>query len=208
MSESKEALDLSYRPASYFWPITHETHAIAAIKGERRRNAIREGYDTNRVSVLDEYYSTPVLEEQDRRALGAIHPSFMGGEYLPNRHETEVEIARINIDSTTSDVTSIYAKAGKNRIYYRVVDEYNGDTLNEKRTRSSRQPLTLDQLVEFFLGAWSLKDVLDGNDLNLEEAHDFTHPSSEFYPQFSAAIRAHIDSWYPAKDTDEEQDDE
>ena len=208
MSSSKSMLDLSFRPASYFWPITHETHAIAAIKGERRRNAIREAYDTNRVTVLDEYYSTPVLEEQDRRALGAIHPSFMGGEYLPNRHETEVEIARINIDSTTSDVTSIYAKAGKNRIYYRVVDEYNGDTLNEKRTRSSRQPLTLDQLVEFFLGAWSLKDVLDGNDLNLEEAHDFTHPSSEFYPQFSAAIRAHIDSWYPAKDTDEEQDDE
>jgi len=30
MSESKEALDLSYRPASYFWPITHETHAIGA----------------------------------------------------------------------------------------------------------------------------------------------------------------------------------
>ena len=32
MSESKEALDLSYRPASYFWPITHETHAIAAVQ--------------------------------------------------------------------------------------------------------------------------------------------------------------------------------
>ncbi len=208
MSESKEALDLLYRPASYFWPISHETHAIAAIKGERRRNVIREAYDTNRVSVLDEYYSTPVLHEQDRRALGLIHPSFMGGEYLPNRQETEVEIARINIDSTTSDVTSIYAKPGKNRIYYRVVDEYNGDTLNEKRTRSSRQPLTLDHLVEFFLGAWSLKDVLDGNDLNLEEAYDFTHPSSEFYPQFGAAIRARIDSWYPAKDPDEEQDDE
>ena len=117
MSDSQEALDLSYRPASYFWPITHETHAIAAIKGERRRNAIREAYDTNRFTVLDEYYSTPVLHEQDRRALGAIHPSFMGGEYLPNRQETEVEIARINIDSTTSDVTAIYAKAGKSRIY-------------------------------------------------------------------------------------------
>jgi para-nitrobenzyl esterase len=33
--------------------------------------------------------------------LGLIHPSFMGGEYLPNRQEAEVEIARINIDSTT-----------------------------------------------------------------------------------------------------------
>jgi hypothetical protein len=98
--------------------------------------------------------------------------------------------------------------AAKRWIYPLVVDDYNRDTLSEKRIRSSIQLLTLDQLVEFFLGAWSLKDVLDGKDLNLEEAHDFTHPSSEFYPQFSAAIRAHIDSWYPAKDTDEEQDDE
>ncbi len=53
------------------------THVIAAIKGERRR-----------------------------RALGRLHPSFMG----------------------------------KDRIRYRVVDEYNGDTLSEKRTRSSKRP--------------------------------------------------------------------
>ena len=70
----------------------------------------------------------------------------MGGEYLPDRRETEVEIARINIDSTTSDVTSVYAKAGKDRILYRVVDEYGGDTLTEKRTRSSKPPLSLGGL--------------------------------------------------------------
>jgi len=29
---------------------------------------------------------------------------------------------------------------GKDRIRYRVVDEYNGDTLSEKRTRSSTRP--------------------------------------------------------------------
>jgi hypothetical protein len=46
------------------------------------------------------------------------------------------------------------------------------------------------------------------NELDREGSHDFTRPSSEFYPQFEAAIRARIDSWYPADDTDEEQDDE
>jgi hypothetical protein len=40
------------------------THVIATIKGERRR-----------------------------RALGRLHPSFMGGEYLPDRRDTEEEIA-------------------------------------------------------------------------------------------------------------------
>lgn len=89
-----------------------------------------------------------------------------------------------------------------------MVDEYNGDTLSGKRTRSSKRPLTLDELVEFFLGAWPLRDVLEMNELDREGPHDFTRPSSEFYPQFEAAIRARIDSWYPADDTDEEQDDE
>jgi hypothetical protein len=35
----------------------------------------------------------------------------------------------------------------------------------------------------------------------------YSRPSSDFYPQFNAAIRARIDSWYPANDTDAEQDD-
>ena len=206
MSIEKSELDLSYRPESYFWPITHETHLIAAIKGERRRNIIRAAFDADAVTPLDEYYAVPVLDEPDRRALGALHPSFMGGEYLPNRQETEVEIARINIDSTTSDVTSVYAKAGKSRIYYRVVDEYNGDTLSDKRTRTSKRPLTLAELVEFFLGAWPLKDVLEMNELDREGAHDFTHPSSEFYPEFNAAIRAKINEWCPEEELEESDD--
>lgn len=67
-----------------------------------------------------------------------MHPKFMGGEYLPDRNSGEVEIARITIASTTRDVTSVYAKRGKHRIYYRVVDEYNGDTLvNPSRNQKS-----------------------------------------------------------------------
>ena len=49
---------------------------------------------------------------------------------------------------------------GRDRIRYRVVDEYNGDTLSEKRTRSSKRPLSLGELIDFFLGAWPLKDVV------------------------------------------------
>ena len=206
MSIKESELDLGYRPSSYFWPITHETHVIAAIKGEHRRNAIRAAFDADRVTPLDEYYAAPTLQEEDRRALGRLHPSFMGGEYLPNREDTEIEIARINISSTLSDVTSVYAKAGKNRIYYRVVDEYNGDTLSAKRTRTSKQPLTLAELVEFFLGAWPLNEVLEMNELDREGAQDFTHPSSEFYPEFGKAIRVKINEWCPAKEPEESDD--
>jgi len=52
-------------------------------------------------------------------------------------------IASITIASTTQDVTSVYARRGRKRIYYRVVDEYGGETLSGRRTRSSTQPLTL-----------------------------------------------------------------
>jgi hypothetical protein len=148
MSADTPVIDLGYRPQSYFWPITHDTHVIAAIKGERRRNAIRNAFDADRVGPLDELYATPTLPDEHRLALGRLHPSFMGGEYLPDRRDTEVEIARLNIDSTTSDVTSVYARPGKDRINYRVVDEYDGDTLSEKRTRSSKRQLLRLLLID------------------------------------------------------------
>lgn len=200
MAADTPIIDLGYRPQSYFWPITHDTHFIATIKGERRRNAIRHAFDADRVSPLDELFATPTLPDEHRLALGRLHRSFMGGEYLPDRRDTEVEIARINIDSTTSDVTSVYARPGKDRIYYRVVDEYRGDSLSEKRTRSSKRPLSLGELIEFFLAAWPLREVLRDNELDREAAQDFTRPSSAFYPQFEGGIRARIDGWHAEGD--------
>jgi hypothetical protein len=103
MSADTPVIDLGYRK---------RTHVIAAIKGERRRSAIRDAFDADRVTPLDALYATPTLPDEHRRALGRLHPSFMG----------------------------------KDRIRYRVVDEYNGDTLSEQRTRSSKRPLSLGVL--------------------------------------------------------------
>lgn len=44
---------------------------------------------------------------------------------------------------TPHGVASVYARRGKNRMRYRVVDEYAGDTLSERNTRTSRRSLTL-----------------------------------------------------------------
>lgn len=72
-----------------------------------------------------------------------------------------------------------------------------------KRTRSSKHPLTLAELLGFFLGAWRLDEVIEMNELDREGAQDFTNPSSEFYPEFSAAIRAKIDEWCPAEKSED-----
>ena len=68
MSVAPPVIDLGYRK---------RTHVIAAIKGERRRSAIRDAFDADSVTPLD-VYASPTLPDEDRRALGRLHPSFMG----------------------------------------------------------------------------------------------------------------------------------
>ncbi len=72
--------------------------------------------------------STVQLEQlQDGRRcdpLGAIHPLVRGANTSQFRGD-EVEIARIQLESTPEDVISISAKIGADRIRYSIVDEYN-----------------------------------------------------------------------------------
>jgi hypothetical protein len=123
----------------------------------------------------------------------------MGGEYLPNREAQEVEIARITIASTTQDVTCVYAKRGASRIHYRVVDEYENMTLDE-RTRTSLRPLTLIELFDFFIKGWDLFCCLEANfgdhGYNREEVQGFiVDASSSFYAEFGDLVTQRVDIW-------------
>ncbi len=112
-------------------------------------------------------------------------------------------------------MTSVYARRGQNRIYYRAVDEYGGDTLAEKRARSSRQPLTLRELVDFFLGAWDLFGCLDANfaweGYPVRDIHRFLLTlESDFYPDFEEEVRDRVYDWLatkPVRETEEEEED-
>jgi hypothetical protein len=100
-----------------------------------------------------------------------------------HRIRGEVEIARIEIASTTFDVTSLFAKFENSQIHYRVVDEYEGDTLTGTSEMTFYKPLTLGKMADFFLGAWSLVDVLEMNfEADVESAFGFFTAKSEFYP--------------------------
>jgi hypothetical protein len=124
-------LDLDYRPQSYFWADEIGVLLTSQIKGAQRKalyeRFVRDGSEED----IDELLSKPKLSDQERDFIGKIHPSLMGGEYLPESLAGEVEIARITINSTTQDVTSVFASPRENEIYYRVVDEYDGETLTE-----------------------------------------------------------------------------
>ena len=108
-------IDLTFRPDSYFWPMGLETHLLTRIKGATRRAALQHLIATKQLGAIPTLLRESALGEEDRQALGRIHPAFMGGEYLPDLSGNEVMIARITIASTTQDVTSVYARGGNTR---------------------------------------------------------------------------------------------
>jgi hypothetical protein len=117
----------------------------------------------------------------------------MGGEYIPDRDDDEIEIARIEIRSTTSDVTSVYAQQVGTTIHYRVVDEYGGETLSGAAERESIASLTLGELEEFFTTAWPLIEVLESNfDADLESMLAFLKADSTLYPDLDALLRQRV----------------
>jgi hypothetical protein len=187
------AIDLEYRPKSYFGPQRLEQYLISTIKGavvrEKLENLFKEGRHNEVASLLGERG----MSSSDTKALEAMHPMFMGGNYLPDTADGEVEIARIEIASTTCDVTSIFAKPERGLIRYRVVDEYDGDTLSGPSEMTSEKPLTLGEMADFFLDAWSLLDVLQMNfGGDLDSALGFFVAKSPFYPEFDRLCRQRV----------------
>lgn len=196
----RNLIDIQYRPNSYFWAKDLGIHLLSDIKGANRRRIYKEVLEGGTPSEFPPELAAHTLEEDDRRFIGRLHPSFMGGEYLPSTRKQEVEIARITIASTTQDVTCVYARPLGKRISYRIVDEYNGDTITGRYTRTSIKPLSLGELVSFFLQGWDLLGCLDYNfcDDNYppDEVHGFiVDASSSFYSDFDQAITNEIDTW-------------
>ena len=193
------AIDLAYRPESYFWAYDNNIKLASDIKGAERKAMYERAIHSGDTELANAIISVPELTHEERKAQSSIHPGWMGGEYLPSRGLEEVEIARITIASTTQDVTCVYAKRGKSRIYYRVVDEYEGMTLDE-RSRTSVKPLTLNELFNFFIKGWDLFCCLEANfghhGYPRDEVQGFiVDASSSFYAEFGDLVTQKIDAW-------------
>jgi hypothetical protein len=136
----------------------------------------------------------------------------MGGEYLPDYRRDEIEIARIELQSTTSDVISIRARPRGRRIEYSVCDEYQVEYRLPQKT--SRQPFSLRELICFldsvehpeadpewkrfgFVLSFNQTSLECGADL--ETLEDFTGVSSDFYPGLGQHYAKVFDEWYQAR---------
>ncbi|WP_373064274.1 hypothetical protein [Gemmatimonas sp.] len=156
-------IDLGVRPTSY-WANNDPLSAIVQnIKGQNRREMARDfiagGLDEV-LGPIHEHYVQDTLTMRDVRHLGQLHPSFYGGEYLPDYKTGEVEIARVVMQTSTQDVFTVRARrvSPGGRFTYRVADEYH--TTYVPGIKSSRGPLSLAQLV-------SLIDGISGDEIEL-----------------------------------------
>ena len=181
-----------FRPSDALFGLPAETFLLASVKGESRRQMITAATREDRLEQLHESLLASELSDEDRKQWGRLHPSHLGGEFLPNRSPDELEVARITIRSTTYDVVSLYARRHAAGYDYRLVDEYDGEFLEGDTTASLPRQMTQAEVVEFFLGAYPLADICEGNELTGKEAQDFTLPSSTYYPDFEARVRAHL----------------
>jgi hypothetical protein len=207
-------IDYEFRPKSLWAAAVDPLTAILRnVKGRNRREMIRDYYAAGKLEELSDGLLKDSLDDESRQRLSQIHPTFMGGEYLPNYRRQEVEIARIALASTTSDVISLRARPSGSRIKYRVVDEYATEFLLPQQT--SRRPFSLRQLI-WFLDSVEQEDadpswnrfgfVLSFNECNLdcgtdlETLQDFTSVSSDFYPGLGSHYSHMIEDWYLAQE--------
>ena len=87
----------------------------------------------------------PKLHEPLKEEITGIHPWMMGGEYLPDFAANEIEIARVVLQSTAMDVSSLRVKKRKNRYFYRIVDEYENTFILPQKT--STHPLKMKTVI-------------------------------------------------------------
>src|SRR5215831_6487911 len=205
-----------FRPESYWGPARSPLEAaLRNVKGRNRREMIRDYHSSGLLPALSDNLLRDTLNEDTRRGLDLIHPSFMGGEYLPDYRCNEVEIARIELESTTSDVISVRARPRGRRIEYSVCDEYQVEYRLPQRT--SRQPLSLRELIRFldtvehpeaepewerFGFVFSFNETNLDCGADLETLEGFTRVGSDFYPELGQHYARAIDEWCQARATE------
>ena len=192
--------DLDFRPKNY-WDLRDVlTFVEAKITGKERKEIIKKEIQEGR--RVPEELLKGSLDKNLRKLLGSMHPSFMGGEYLPKLEDADVIIASINLESTTSDVIVVIARLTDRGIEYRVEDEYldsypEGREHFKVQPKFSKEPLSFKELIDLIDSAEENGGLVESAKncnyeaeigYELEDVYDFGTAKSAFYPQ--------LEDWY------------
>jgi hypothetical protein len=188
-----DEIDLDYRPDYYFRPQRFERQMLSKVRSEVLRKKLQALFDAGRHAHVHTLLTAKSIPAADRKLLESFHAALMGGNYLPDTEDGEVEIGRISIKSTTYDVTCVYARPVEAGIHYRAIDEYGGDTLRGASEARTDKAMTLGEFTDFFLGAWPLIDLLEMNfKSDLAASLRFFSAESVFYASFDKLCRQRV----------------
>jgi hypothetical protein len=210
--------ETSFRPDTYWPDSLTPDQLLMRIRGKERQDIARSLFEQQGFTALSQFLVREGLDEPDRTAWGRQGPWCMGGEYLPELFEGEVEIARISMKSTTSDQISVRALREGDQIRYRIVGEYEDDGMSYILPfETSDLPLTMSELLEFIDGAKQDGDCYPGGiftsswsmltefGTDPEEIINFLSPSSAFYPSINECYTVLAYDWLEEHtDSDEE----
>jgi len=210
-------LNPDFRPDSYWSTDSLLRSLTGNISGTWRRRLVGKALEASDVFPLLQHLMEEHLSEEQRTEWGRIHPSMMGGEYLPHLMPGEVEIARIDMRSVTADVISIRARPTRTRILYRIVDEY--DTDYDVRNIWSKHPITLRRLIRLINETQGMNECEGGvvfeilnanveNGCGVEEMAHFITVTSDFYPELQAWYDLATEQWKTARLEEVDQDDD
>ena len=192
-------IDLEYRPRNYFWAADLKVPLPSSIAGESRRQLVRALMEWD--APIPDGLDAAVLDEAMLEAWGREHPSNMGGEYLPLLRKDEVEIARISLASVTADQISVRAQRMRERIRYRVIDEYPETSTYVCHPARSVSPLSLGELVALMETASDGRSIIfpilgmNAPHATPAELAEFVTVSSDFYVDLGPYYRALTDAW-------------
>jgi hypothetical protein len=88
-----EGIDLDFRPKSYVGPKRLEQYLIAKVKGAVVKARLEAMFQEGRHDEIASLLKHEGISDAEIKALGRVHPMFMGGNYLPDAEVGEVEIA-------------------------------------------------------------------------------------------------------------------
>ena len=204
-----EGINLEFCPDTYFPESRDRAQLLSNIKGQARRELVSRQLDEEGFTSLDTFIARPELDDDQRAAWGRVHPWMMGGEFLPDFENGEVEIARVSLKSTTFDQKSVRAKGYGDDIHLSVEDEYG--TEYELPFNRVTKPLSLGELIEFLNRTDHPDDIYSGglvfshwNYLDDEHYHpaecvDFATTESAFYPELESYYLQYGKVWVTKK---------
>lgn len=213
-----EPQDNSFVPASYWTNLSVGQTIVHSIRGVARRESAEKALEEGTLEELPDFVLQDRLTDRQRLSLSRIHPSLMGGEYLPDHLPGEVTIASICYEgSVCRDVDEIRASLRGGYRWVgeswegREIEEDNwtpdveeGDAEDALPPENFCDPVSQDTLADWIIER--ILEILNDNHYNggvdWEDLRGFASVSSDHYPtladQCEEAIAKEI--WENARD--------